>query len=441
MDGLQILAHELSHVMQQGSIDAGSDLQRLEVDPEHTPLEREAETNATSVLLGRRPQGSSLATNPIVSRRGSMPVQVRPPVRQPVRSPGGRAGSGAEGRPANAPGTYQEPIWVPDRFDNSPEAGYQRRNIRDYAERQRMEAERPVATLQRGGQPPSFITEQGTRTVSWVGGPSGAGSVTARNRRFHVLDSIEYQVSRASTEADLRRILEDHAPGAAFQDRVIEIARTGRDPNLTGLGVLRPQLLLLWETPEFRPDFDPRAEARLQVFEAAVRKRSQLIPALANSRLISKRPGISPYTTPRVGPDPEASEESSKRGCEPGVGAQLGGHDCHDAYAMSISGVPREFTLRTPEGVLVSFDALGPDGVLYEVKTGHRALAFNRNLPNRQERINKMIGQSLLQAAVAARCGYSLVWIFNDQAAQGYFDSVVLPRTTYQPFKCDVETD
>jgi hypothetical protein len=174
-----------------------------------------------------------------------------------------------------------------------------------------------------------------------------------------------------------------------------------------------------------------------------------LIPPYVISAVISvmaasartRRPQVSPYTAPRVGPQPESSEESNKRGCESGVGEQLGGHSCHDTYAMSISGVSREFTLRTPEGVTVSFDALGPDGVLYEVKTGHRALVFNQNLPNRQTRINRMIDQSMQQAGVAQRCGYPLVWIFNDQAARDFFDGVVLPRTAFQPFDCNEETD
>jgi hypothetical protein len=81
--------------------------------------------------------------------------------------------------------------YAPDPWDDSLEAALERMNIRDYRERLRIEQERPVATLERGGEPPGFITEAGTRRYDWIGGPGGGGSIEIRNRHFHVLDAIE----------------------------------------------------------------------------------------------------------------------------------------------------------------------------------------------------------------------------------------------------------
>jgi hypothetical protein len=159
----------------------------------------------------------------------------------------------------------------------------------------------------------------------------------------------------------------------------------------------------------------------------------------ARARLTRTTP--SPYTSPRVGPEPEATEESTRQGCVPGTGPQLGAHNCHHAFAMSISGVPREFTLRTPEGLFESFDALGPDGVLYEVKTGHRGLVYNRNMPGRQERIDRFVDQAEEQLAVATRCSYPLVWVFNDPDVREFFAGVIQPRTMYQPFPCEIDSE
>lgn len=51
--GLHLLAHELTHTVQQRGATAGPALASLEVDPPDTPLEREAETQADAVLAGR----------------------------------------------------------------------------------------------------------------------------------------------------------------------------------------------------------------------------------------------------------------------------------------------------------------------------------------------------------------------------------------------------
>lgn len=108
---------------------------------------------------------------------------------------------------------------------------------------------------------------------------------------------------------------------------------------------------------------------------------------------------------------------------------------------MSISGERLEFTLVTPEGVSVSFDALGQDAVLYEIKTGHRPLVFQKDLPGRQERIEKIQTQARTQLEVATRCGYPLVWIFNEKDVQQFFDGIIEPKTRYIHFPCSIDSE
>jgi hypothetical protein len=61
--------------------------------------------------------------------------------------------------------------------------------------------EKPTATLQPGGQPPDFVTVEGEGQVM-----TANGTYTFRRRSFHVLEAIRYGVSRATTEKDLEAV-------------------------------------------------------------------------------------------------------------------------------------------------------------------------------------------------------------------------------------------
>jgi hypothetical protein len=157
--------------------------------------------------------------------------------------------------------------------------------------------------------------------------------------------------------------------------------------------------------------------------------------ATAKAAQVSQDAKLAP--SPKAEPQQEPSEKSNRRGCIASVGAQLGSYKCHDDLAMSLSGNSREFELLTPEGDHpISFDALGRDGVLYEVKTGYGGIVFDRSFPEREKIIQEMVDQSVDQFTVASRCGYQLVWVFNDKRVQEFFDGVVRPTTRYVPFKC-----
>jgi hypothetical protein len=74
------------------------------------------------------------------------------------------------------------------------------------------EAEIPVATLMRGGKAPGFVTFEGTKQIR----PCDVCSLAdAKQNAFHILDAIEYAVGRANTNDDLAHILQRFIPTIA----------------------------------------------------------------------------------------------------------------------------------------------------------------------------------------------------------------------------------
>ena len=143
---------------------------------------------------------------------------------------------------------------------------------------------------------------------------------------------------------------------------------------------------------------------------------------------------------PQLRPHPDQDVEQERRcGCRGMAVGQRGGNSCHDRFATSVSGVGREWGVETPEGLYADFDARGRDGMLYEIKTGYRFL-LNTSPSTyrlRERHIHQFIDQSQNQLAVATRCGYSLVWVFNDPAVASLVDGSIQPPVEAVPFDCD----
>jgi len=51
--------------------------------------------------------------------------------------------------------------------------------------------------------------------------------------------------------------------------------------------------------------------------------------------------------------------------------------------------------------------------------------------------IHAFIDRSQYQSWVAARCGYRLVWVFNDPAVAEFVDGFIAVPVTAYPFPCD----
>ncbi|MUL34943.1 DUF4157 domain-containing protein [Gloeocapsopsis dulcis] len=147
-----------------------------------------------------------------------------------------------------------------------------------------------------------------------------------------------------------------------------------------------------------------------------------------------------PQTQPQTQPMPDVDfDEDSRRGCRARAIAQRGGNSCHDQFATSISGVTREWEVQTPEGFYATFDALGRDRILYEIKTGYRFLLNTspQTYQLRERTINRFIEQSENQLLVATRCNYPLTWVFNDSQVADFVDGFIQPPVRFQPFPCD----
>jgi hypothetical protein len=272
-EGQSLLAHELTHVVQQR--EASPNTNRLVIAPATGPAEAEAAQAPHAISAG-----DSIDTQP---REVTGPTLARQllEAEEPLDP---LAGQGPELR------------YAPSPYDYSLAAANARFDIRDYSERRRLEEERPVATLGRGGQPLTFITEHGSQRVEWVGGPGGGGSVTARVRRFHVLDFIEYHAEHARDEDALMRVYEEWVqPYPAPQ---LPFPLNLRDLSTFPLGLL--------DYPKFLPDFDPGSQQRIEAYARGAAKRRSRI-----------QPEPKTQEGPKVGPaaalQPQEEEENQRR--------------------------------------------------------------------------------------------------------------------------------
>jgi len=415
-ENLHLLAHELAHTVQQGTGNFGSG--KLEMTPANAASEQQADEAAAAVLSEQSPQLTKGMSALHLARRGPMPAP-RPPVRPaPARLPGTTAPRGAPGG-----SSYQGPVYVPDQSDDSFEAALQRSAIKDYAEKQRLRAERPIATLTRGGEPPKFITEDGMGTYSWIGGPSGGGTITFRKRQFHVLDAIEYWVGRANNEQDLQLILQKYVPVVALMNDFLD--KLQGDSPLSGAQIY--SFTMFWDDPLYIPGFDPNGQARLEVFETALEQRIKVKPDLAKSRL---------------------KPQSKRRGgCRLEVIEPMGDDPLSNLYCHAVTGSPYSYkiTIETATGGATKrwaeIDSLRGN-TWYECKCGYEALLSGAAKGDAVARavLDRLDKQVLNHLDIAKTCGLEYRYIVsNEKVAEilrsRWFGNVVIDVREFDP--CD----
>jgi len=149
-------------------------------------------------------------------------------------------------------------------------------------------------------------------------------------------------------------------------------------------------------------------------------------------------PAPQPDPRPRPRPADTDTEEESRR-CRAMAVGQRGGNSCHDAFATLISGSPREWGVETPEGLYRDFDGLGVGRMLYEVKTGYGFLLNTSpaTAALRERTLYQFIDQASDQQAIADRCGYDLLWVFNNRAVADLVQGYIAPPVTFQPYDCN----
>lgn len=415
--GDTLLAHEIAHVAQQrGSAVHG----RFTVSRPGDAIEREADQLAgelQSHVRGTLRTGLAQMTagRPTLARQAAEAEPEGPP---PLRViPGGR--SDPEGGPIDVP---ESDDWLPDPGDASFEAALQRMNIRSYGERMRRQQERPVATMDRGGKAPGFITVEGTRLFSWLGGPGGGGSVTVRNRSFHVADAIDYEVDHANNEDALDAIVNRYLPNVSLVNRGIDALARGRRPDIWQI---QPAPYSIFDSPVFTPDFDPGGLARAKVLEAAIDRRAQQVPALARSRLAprSRRQGgcrIEPMDV-ALGDDP-----LSALYCHLATGSPY-------SYRITIESSTGGLTQRWAE-----IDSLRGN-TWYECKCGYEALLSGEAKGDAVARavLDKLDHQVLNHLDIARTCGLDYRYIVSSERVADilrsrWFGNVIINVVPFQ---------
>ncbi len=158
-------------------------------------------------------------------------------------------------------------------------------------------------------------------------------------------------------------------------------------------------------------------------------------PARFPGTTTSSQPQVRPKTSAR--PDVD-TEEDEDRTCRSMAVGQRGGNSCHDAFATLVSGQPRDEGVETPEGLYADFDGLGRGRLLFEVKTGYRFLLDKSasTEPLRRQTIARFVEQASRQSLVAARCGYSLEWWFNNRDVANEVQGYVEPPVEARPYDC-----
>jgi hypothetical protein len=413
--GRQLLAHELTHTLQQRGAPAWGLSDELHVGDPADTTEQDADRVAADVTRmpdGRtaRPVEERAACSSAPLMRQALPVEAEPPAYELPE--GEAANDNTETGSENVPGAPR--YATPSRYDQSYEAVMARAEIASYRRRVLLSQEQPVATLARGGDASqNFITEHGTQRYAWIGGPGGGGSGQVRVRHFHVLDAIEYAVGRANTEDDLQRIVEEYVPLVGLSNRVLDRRRLRPAP----VPPLRPMI----DEPIFRPDFDPGAVARLQTLEAAVQRRVEQVPALARSRFVPR---------------------SRRRGrCQLQPTEPLGDDPLSGIYCHAVTGSPFSYRITVGQeggsGLTqrwAEIDALRGN-TWFECKCGYENLLTDWRAPGVLEKLDRQV---LNHKDIATTCGLEYRYIVSNERVRQilqsrWFGNVVIDVRQWEP--------
>jgi hypothetical protein len=118
---------------------------------------------------------------------------------------------------------------------------------------------------------------------------------------------------------------------------------------------------------------------------------------------------------PRAEPRVDPRREEKKKRCEEIPRPPRGGNPEHDALAQFVTGSPVEYQVITPEGLAKQFDGKDEIDVLYDVKTRHDFLNV-LGMPNApltrggawrmSSGVGKLRADAAIEQIIAVRCGY-----------------------------------
>jgi len=371
----ELLAHELTHTIQHGRFES---LAGLQIGSASSEVEREARDNEASLSSDRPLRVNAPAAGARLNARGPMPAPVRPPVRAPARPAAGRGQARQPGEPG-----VRGPHYVPDPSDTSLDAMFARAAIARSAEQAKWELEQPIATLQRGGTAPDFVTRGRPQVAAFEW-----GNVTYEPHNFHILDAIEYEVSRANSDEDLADILDEYIPSPT--DALL------RSPSGFPRGRLRPRKLF---GPIIPRNFDSRGDYRMLAYKAALDRRTQTVPALGSGR-------AAPAKVP-------SSVEA--RGCQIRPIRGLGGDPLASLFCQAATNSMFSYWIESPMG-RAEIDALR-GSTWYECKCGYASLvrAVREGRPYAERRLSDLDEQALRHSRIAAHCGLTYRFMVSNE--------------------------
>ena len=452
--GRRLLAHELTHVVQQRSNERSA---VSAITAPHDATELEAEGNANAIEQGLRAQQTTQVTGrPVLARRGTVPV-ARPPLARPVPRPGLRPAPGSAG--GAVPGSERDQRPMPAETDESFDEMYERAKKAPDYDAARDELERPVATLTRGGAAPAFVSvTPKTQSVAIAGGPAlGAGNinVTYQPRRFHLLDAIEHDVQAVNSSAELLDVFR-----AYFPESVLKLGGTIAGSARSGATVS------LQRDIEFKPQsLDPAGVARTAVFLPAATKRSRDNPNVSTDflaktlikELEQHEENMNEQRRKRMLADDQGRPCTTKE-----VDRKAGTPDqiAHNAYAKKVTGADKDFQITAPDGkTQCTTDGRDPEFVspksVWEVKTRHEwatsygipgaifAPYFTGRPPtpganpagetDDPGRVYKIEEQRLRCLDVTQRCGFKYLVRFRNQGGGRLHETTLVKRPARVP--------
>lgn len=140
---------------------------------------------------------------------------------------------------------------------------------------------------------------------------------------------------------------------------------------------------------------------------------------LADARRLAPDPSLdqdpSPTDLPTPAAKPKPKEEEEPAGCITREVPRLGGYPRHDAYATKVSGSRYDYYVQTPIRIAINYDGLKPPTVVWEVKVGH-GWFFNPDYASlRDLTLAKWDAQKSVGMVVASACGFLHLWTIPDR--------------------------
>lgn len=371
-EGKKLIAHELTHVMQQG---------------DDTKIKRQAAVAEPAVEA----ESTFARGRPGYSFNWS-----------------GEAANENEPNPnllwELSPGSFQ-PGYMPDPQDDSWEAMIYRSNKADAREYAIARRETPVLTTERGGEAPDFNSKKWQREEN-----SHLGNLDHFDKKFHIIDKIEYDFSLANSEDELLKVYHK------YQDWLI-IPYSAKVCRVDDLPFI-PRVYSEYMMFKFADDLNPN-EIRNAINKSFV-ERLKTIKTIQNQLNLAKALAEAEEVTLK-------GKRKEEGPCIIKSVARKGGNQMHNTFAEYVALVKGAFLtaaaeteFTTPEGVSYSFDVFNfQTNQAFEVKTRHQwagdmLIAGTMYWPQFINRAVDMDIQRLKGLYVANRCGIGFRYVFDN---------------------------